>query len=260
MKAKLAHDKLDLLLDDDSGNGALGELLLKPIKEEMTEEEYAAAEAEHADMTTLLMQGNLSLVNSMMSDLSMMLDTSDESWLTRLQNSAGIDTSVLLLGAGIGSFIHSSALQKAAVEARVLAVEARRLNGIVSTQEAKAADAFYQYLLKEKVSVFEGFNVISKNSSSFEPEKVLSIYRKARQNAAANKEINLYGFEKGEYSELDFDHVFRRNGKEYLDNAASDADYKKALDSYEEALQNAADFKADEKIRQADELTGNFLP
>ena len=57
VKARLAHDKMNKLLDDDSRDSPLGDLLLKPLKEEMSAEEYAKAEKEHVDMTTLIMQG-----------------------------------------------------------------------------------------------------------------------------------------------------------------------------------------------------------
>ena len=90
-KAKYAHDKMNKLYDDDSGLTGLGDLLLKPIKEEMTEEEYNAAAKEHADMTTLVMQGNLSQVNTLMSDLCMAADTSETGWLSRIKAEGGYD-------------------------------------------------------------------------------------------------------------------------------------------------------------------------
>ena len=90
VKAKTAHDRMNQYLDDDSNYSALGDLLLKPIREEMSEEEYKKAENEHLDLTTLLMQGNIDLVNSLMSDLSLALDTADSSWLERLKKSEGI--------------------------------------------------------------------------------------------------------------------------------------------------------------------------
>ena len=90
VNAKTAHDQMNQYLDDDSNYSALGDLLLKPIKEEMSEEEYKKAEKEHLDLTTLLMQGNIDLVNSLMSYLSLALDTTDSSWLERLKKSEAI--------------------------------------------------------------------------------------------------------------------------------------------------------------------------
>ena len=91
IKAKLAHDKMNKLLDDDCGYSALGDLLLKPIKEEMTEEEYEKAPKEHVDMTTLVMQGNVNNVSTLMSDLCMAADTSETGWLSRLADFGGFD-------------------------------------------------------------------------------------------------------------------------------------------------------------------------
>ena len=90
-KAKIAHDKMNQYLDDDCDHAGLGDLLLKPIKEEMTKEEYEKAPKEHVDMTTLVMQGNINNVNALMSDLSMAVDTADDSWTARLGKSDGID-------------------------------------------------------------------------------------------------------------------------------------------------------------------------
>ena len=90
-KAKIAHDKMNLLLDDDSGDGALGDLLLQPIKEEMSEEDYNKEPDKHVDMTTLLMQGNIESVNSLMSSLYMAADTGKEGWTERLKKSGGTD-------------------------------------------------------------------------------------------------------------------------------------------------------------------------
>ncbi len=82
---------MNKLLDDDSGDSPLGDLLLKPLKEEMSADEYAKAEKEHVDITTLIMQGNLNNVSALMSGLCMAADTSETGWLTRLRASGGVD-------------------------------------------------------------------------------------------------------------------------------------------------------------------------
>ena len=90
-KALIAHDNMNLYLDDDSDFAPLGDLLLKPIKEEMTGEEYAAAPTEHADMTTIMMQGNLTLVREIMTFLAYAADTSDSTWLERIEKAQSFD-------------------------------------------------------------------------------------------------------------------------------------------------------------------------
>ena len=82
--ALIAHDNLNRFSDDDSNDALMGDLLLKPIKEEMTEEEYNKAPKEHADMTTVMMQGNVQIVREMMTYLAYAADTSDTTWLQRL--------------------------------------------------------------------------------------------------------------------------------------------------------------------------------
>ena len=57
----------------------------------MSAEEYAKAEKEHVDITTLIMQGDLNNVSALMSGLCMAADTSETGWLTRLRASGGVD-------------------------------------------------------------------------------------------------------------------------------------------------------------------------
>jgi hypothetical protein len=90
-KATLAHDKINLLLDDDCDDAPLGDLLLKNVREEMKESVYKEVEKEHADLTTLLMQGNLSNVSSLLNDLCLAADTANDTWLSRLRQSNGIE-------------------------------------------------------------------------------------------------------------------------------------------------------------------------
>ena len=90
-KAKTAHDKMNTLLDADSNDTGLGDLLLKPTKEEMGEEEYNKAPKEHADMTTIILQGNVNSISSLMTNLCLAADTSKEGWVARLKASKGVD-------------------------------------------------------------------------------------------------------------------------------------------------------------------------
>ena len=83
-KALIAHENMNKYYDDDSEGALMGDLLLKPIKEEMPEEKFKAAEKEHADMTTVLLQGNLDIVRDIMANLAYAADTSESSWLERL--------------------------------------------------------------------------------------------------------------------------------------------------------------------------------
>ena len=87
LKAKIAHDRMNQALDDDCGFSGLGDLLLEPIKEEMTEAEYNKEPTKHVDMTTVLMQGNISSVNALMSDLCLAADSSENGWIARFRES-----------------------------------------------------------------------------------------------------------------------------------------------------------------------------
>ena len=91
VKAQISHDRMNKVLDDDSGHGGLGDLLLGPIREEMSGEDYEKEKTKHVDMTTFLMQGNIGSVNAVMNDLCLAADTSENGWLYRLGNSGGID-------------------------------------------------------------------------------------------------------------------------------------------------------------------------
>ena len=90
-KALIAHDNLNKYTDDDSGDAPLGDLLLKPIREEMSEEDYKKAEKEHADMTTIMMQGNLDIVHEIMTYLAYSADSSGTTWLERLKDTNTLD-------------------------------------------------------------------------------------------------------------------------------------------------------------------------
>ena len=97
-RAMIAYENLNQFIDDDTGY-PLGELLLEPIREEIsdwTQQEDGAWTAPpdgeaHADMTTILMQGNSGAVRAIMSTLAYVADTDYEtSWVTRAETSEGM--------------------------------------------------------------------------------------------------------------------------------------------------------------------------
>ena len=91
-KALIAHEKLNKYYDDDCNKATMGDLLLKPVKEEMSEEDYKKAEKEHADLTTIMMQGNLDIVREMMGYLAYAADIGETSWLERLKTVNNVQT------------------------------------------------------------------------------------------------------------------------------------------------------------------------
>ena len=85
-RAMITYENLNCLKDDDTGY-LLGDLLLEPIREEMTSDDGQA----HADMTTILMQGNSATVARIMASLAYVADTDIEStWLNRAEESDGL--------------------------------------------------------------------------------------------------------------------------------------------------------------------------
>jgi hypothetical protein len=80
-KAKVAHDNLNKFFDDDTGK-YMGDLLLNTMK---TEDEAAWEKdpKNHADMVTILMQGNSTVVSEIMQNLAFASDTAEDSWLDR---------------------------------------------------------------------------------------------------------------------------------------------------------------------------------
>ena len=86
-KAVMAHDMLNKLLDDDCGGALLGDLLLNPTKQELTDAEYQKDPNSHADLVTILMQGNSMVDQSVMKALSYAADTASDTWTDRLLKS-----------------------------------------------------------------------------------------------------------------------------------------------------------------------------
>ena len=93
-RAVAAHGILNLLYDDDTKQN-LGDLLLKKVREEYTDEEYEALsddeKAKVADMTTIIMQGNSDAVLAMEQVLAMATDESDTPWVGRYQKAKTYD-------------------------------------------------------------------------------------------------------------------------------------------------------------------------
>ncbi len=93
-RAKAAHDLLNLLYDDDT-DMLLGDLLLGKIKEEYTDEEFAALSADEqaktADMTTILMQANADAVLTIENVIAMAADTNDSTWTERYKSAGSYD-------------------------------------------------------------------------------------------------------------------------------------------------------------------------
>ncbi len=93
-RAKAAHDLLNLLYDDDT-DMLIGDLLLGKIKEEYTDEEFAALSADEqaktADMTTILMQANADAVLTIENVIAMAADTNDSTWTERYKSAGSYD-------------------------------------------------------------------------------------------------------------------------------------------------------------------------
>ncbi|MCR4646549.1 MAG: hypothetical protein K5695_14270 [Oscillospiraceae bacterium] len=81
VKAKVAHDNLNKFYDDDTGK-YMGDLLLNTIKTE-DKAAWEKDHASHADMVTILMQGNSTVVSEIMQNLAFASDTADNSWIDR---------------------------------------------------------------------------------------------------------------------------------------------------------------------------------
>ncbi len=93
-RAIAAHDLLNMLYDDDTQQN-LGDLLLNKVKEEYTDEEFAALSAEEqakaADMTTILMQANGNAILVMEQLIAMATDDGDTLWTIRYQEAKTYD-------------------------------------------------------------------------------------------------------------------------------------------------------------------------
>ena len=95
-KAIEAYYLLNLMYDPDCNNTKMGDLLLNETKEEMGDAAYNKLsdeeKLEHADMTTILMQGNSDATKYMEQILAMGADTDTEkTWIDRLSEMGTYD-------------------------------------------------------------------------------------------------------------------------------------------------------------------------
>ncbi len=93
-RAISAHDLLNLLYDDDTDQ-YMGDLLLKKVKEEYSDEEWNALSADEqakiADMTTILMQANSDAVLSIEQIIATATDDGDKLWIERYEEAETYD-------------------------------------------------------------------------------------------------------------------------------------------------------------------------
>lgn len=86
-RAIAAYHLLNEFIDDDTGK-RLGDLFLNPMVEELDPADYTALTAEqrkdHADFTTIFLQGNALAVMAIEKTVAMATDTSTDTWLNRL--------------------------------------------------------------------------------------------------------------------------------------------------------------------------------
>ena len=102
-RAIATHDLLNMFRDDlkdTSGNllstdQLLGDLLLNPVKQEMSDAEYEKlAEDEkkqHADLVEMLLRGNSASLKLMEQYLALAADCGDDTWMERLEELGGFD-------------------------------------------------------------------------------------------------------------------------------------------------------------------------
>ena len=85
-KARLIHDVLNKIIDDDTGMG-MGDLFLAETKDEMGDEAWSGLSDEekkkHGDLTTILVQAQGDLVTLMEQLLTFAADTSENTWMDR---------------------------------------------------------------------------------------------------------------------------------------------------------------------------------
>ena len=93
-RAEVAHEILNLLYDDDSGQ-YMGDALLAKIKEEYTDAEWSALsedeQAKVADMTTILMQANAQAILAIEQTIAMAADRSSKLWTERYESVGSYD-------------------------------------------------------------------------------------------------------------------------------------------------------------------------
>ena len=102
-RAIATHDLLNMFRDDlkdTSGNllstdQLLGDLLLNPVKQEMSDAEYEKLaddeKKQHADLVEMLLRGNSASLKLMEQYLALAADCGDDTWMERLEELGGFD-------------------------------------------------------------------------------------------------------------------------------------------------------------------------
>ncbi|MCQ2468663.1 MAG: hypothetical protein MJ100_02495, partial [Ruminococcus sp.] len=102
-RAIATHDILNMFRDDlkdTSGNllstnQLLGDLLLNPVKQEMSDAEYEKLsddeKKQHADLVEMLLRGNSESIKLIERYLALAADCGDDTWMERLENLCGVD-------------------------------------------------------------------------------------------------------------------------------------------------------------------------
>ena len=217
VKSKIAHDRMNLLLDDDCENAPLGDLLLKPIKEEMSKQEYNKVPTKHADLTTIIMQGNIESVNALMNCLSM---ASDNSYIKFV----GYGASLALLGAGIGSLVYGSKAEGI----KQVVTRTKEANNTIANKEKIVSDKIAKYLSDNKITKVDLLDVGNNTSN-------LTIYK--HLEISKNNSMIPVSLTKNR-EEINENALEILNEIEY-----SDPGFAKALEEYNAAKDNPANKK-----------------
>ena len=92
IRADFMRQMLNKITDDDTGNQPLGDLLVNKTKYEMGDSAYNSLsdekKKEHADILTILMQGNEAIVMELENFVARATDTSDDTWIERMQKTS----------------------------------------------------------------------------------------------------------------------------------------------------------------------------
>ena len=92
IKADMVRQLLNRYTDDDTDGSPIGDLLLNETKYEMGDEAYNALsdseKKEHADIITMLLQGNLTNISMIEKLLVKAADASDDTWVDRFENAS----------------------------------------------------------------------------------------------------------------------------------------------------------------------------
>ena len=91
-KADMVRQLLNRYTDDDTDGSPIGDLLLNETKYEMGDEAYkalsSAEKKKHADILTMLLQGNLMGISMIEKYLARAADSSDDTWIDRFEKTS----------------------------------------------------------------------------------------------------------------------------------------------------------------------------